>query len=60
MEVWSWYLARRALCVLLLVAEFGVLSDITYFARVLEETGPARALPEYPWPLARSPRWCFH
>jgi len=48
--VWSWYLASRTLCVLLLVAEFGVLSDITYFARVLEETGPARALPEYPWP----------
>ena len=48
--MWSWYLASRTLCVLLLVPEFGVLSDITYFARVLTEMGPARALPEYPWP----------
>jgi hypothetical protein len=48
--VWSWYLASRAVCLLLLVPESAVLSDITYFARVLAETGAAGALPEYPWP----------
>ena len=48
--MWRWYLASRAVCVLLLVPESGVLSDITYFARVLSEAGPASALPEYPWP----------
>jgi hypothetical protein len=48
--VWSWYLASRAVCLLLLVPESGVLSDITYFAGALAEAGPARALPEYPWP----------
>jgi hypothetical protein len=48
--VWSWYLASRAVCLLLLVPESGVLSDITYIARALADAGPARALPEYPWP----------
>jgi len=48
--VWRWYLASRAVCVLLLVPESGVLSDITYITRVLSESGPASALPEYPWP----------
>ena len=36
--MWSWYLASRAVCLLLLVPESGVLSDITYFARVLAES----------------------
>ena len=48
--MWSWYLASRTLCLLLLLPESGVLSDITYFGRVLAQTGPGRALPEYPWP----------
>ena len=48
--MWSWFLASRALCLLLLVPESGVLSDIAYFARVLADAGPGRALPEYPWP----------
>ena len=48
--MWSWYLASRALCLLLLVPESGVLSDITYFGRVLAQSGPSQGLPEYPWP----------
>ena len=48
--MWSWFLASRVLCLLLLVPESGVLSDITYFARAFAEAGAARALPEYPWP----------
>ena len=48
--MWRWYLASRAVCVLLLVPESGVLSDITYIARALSESGPDSALPEYPWP----------
>ena len=48
--MWRWYFASRALCLLLLVPESGVLSDITYFDRLLAQAGPARALPEYPWP----------
>ncbi|HEX9395729.1 MAG TPA: glycosyltransferase 87 family protein [Burkholderiales bacterium] len=48
--MWSWYLASRALCLLLLVPESGVLSDITYFGRVLAPASPSGALPEYPWP----------
>lgn len=48
--MWSWYLAGRVLSLLMLVPESGLLSDITYIARSLAESGQARALPEYPWP----------
>jgi len=49
--VWSWFLASRVLCLLLLVPESGVLSDLEYFGRALGAEGLARALPEYPWPV---------
>lgn len=48
--MWSWFLASRVLCLLLLVPESGVLSDVDYFARAFAEAGPGKALPEYPWP----------
>ena len=50
--MWSWYLASRVLCLLLLVPESAVLSDLAYLDRALAAEGLARALPEYPWPVA--------
>ena len=51
MRALLWYVATRALGLAPLIwPETVLLADVTHWAAELHKLGPARALPEYPWP----------